>query len=497
MLIVVLLQSFVGLVLALLLLRNSKGSVFLRALFFFPTILSSAAVAFIWNFVYDPSGGLITTVLDRLGLEYRPALLGSPQTALVFLALVQVWFHAGQMMVVFIAGLQQIPRDYLEAAAIDGANRWQTFRRVTWPLLGPATAIVVAYTTLQSFRVFDLVYIMTEGGPLNSTRVLGFHIYRTAFEAQFYGEAATESVLFMALIAAVTFLLRRALRPDRCRRRRERGMTGTRRLGIPSRVLLAVCALLIVVPLAVVMFGSFKTQREIIVNPIGPPAPPNVQGYRDVASENIVRALGNSVMVVTASVIITVLVSSFAAFAVTRLGGWRSVALLGFFTLGMAVPAQVNGIQQYALFKDLGLTNSRTGLVLVNIAVTLPVATFILSGFMRTVPKDLFEAAIVDGARTTTLYWRIVVPLSAPAIATVAIFLMVMHWNDLYYPLLFLTDESKWTLPRTLTQLRGEFLTNYPALFAGVTIASMPMVVAYVFMQRWFVAGLTSGAVKG
>jgi raffinose/stachyose/melibiose transport system permease protein len=212
MLLVVIFQTLIGLAFSLLLLRNTRATIVMRALLFFPTILSSASVAFIWNFVYDPSGGLVTTVLDKLGLDYRPALLGSPQTALIFLAVVQVWFHAGQMMVVFVAGLQQIPKDYTEAAQIDGATKWQSFRSVTWPLLGPATAIVVAYTTLQSFRVFDLVYVMTEGGPLNSTRVLGFHIYRTAFEAQFYGEAATESVLFMALIAGVTFLLRRGLR---------------------------------------------------------------------------------------------------------------------------------------------------------------------------------------------------------------------------------------------------------------------------------------------
>ena len=126
--------------------------------------------------------------------------------------MVQIWFHAGQMMVVFVAGLQQIPKDYTEAAAIDGATRSQTFRKITWPLLAPATGIVVAYTTLQSFRVFDLVYVMTEGGPLNSTRVLGFHIYRTAFEAFSYGEAAAESVIFMVLIVTVTFVLRRGLR---------------------------------------------------------------------------------------------------------------------------------------------------------------------------------------------------------------------------------------------------------------------------------------------
>jgi raffinose/stachyose/melibiose transport system permease protein len=212
MLLVVIFQTLLALGLSLMLTKNTRGTIFLRSLYFFPTILSSSAVAFVWNFVYDPSSGLVTTVLDKLGITYRPALMGSPKTAIVFLAVVQVWFHAGQMMVVFVAGLQQIPRDYLEAAEIDGASRWQSFRSITWPLLGPATAIVVAYTTLQSFRAFDLVYIMTEGGPLNSTRILGFHIYKTAFESFSFGAAAAESVLFMILIATVTFFQRRVLR---------------------------------------------------------------------------------------------------------------------------------------------------------------------------------------------------------------------------------------------------------------------------------------------
>lgn len=268
-----------------------------------------------------------------------------------------------------------------------------------------------------------------------------------------------------------------------------------RRVG--SRALLAIYALLVVVPIAVVAFGSFKTQGQIITNPIGPPRAPNLIGYREVLSQHILRALRNSIVVVAFSVTLTLAFASFTAYAVTRLGGWRSNILFGFFTVGMAVPAQVNGIQQYALFKQLRLTNSLPGLVLVNMAVTLPVAVFILTGFMKTLPRELFEAAVVDGASPWRLYRRIVVPLSAPSMAAVAIFLLVMHWNDLYYPLLFITDESKWTLPRTLASLRGEFLTDYPALFAGVMIASAPMVGAYVFLQRWFVAGLTSGAVKG
>ncbi len=268
------------------------------------------------------------------------------------------------------------------------------------------------------------------------------------------------------------------------------------RLG--PRAMLAVYALIVIIPITIVVFGSFKSQSQIFRNPLGlPGSGANVKGYREVISEHIFRSLRNSMVVVGFSVTLTLLFASFTAFAVTRLGGWRSNLIFGFFTLGMAVPAQVNGIQQYALFKQLHLNNSLHGLVLINIAVTLPVSVFILTGFMKTLPKELFEAGVVDGASPWRLYRSIAIPLSMPSVAAVAIFLFVMHWNDLYYPLLMVTDESKWTLPRTLAQLRGEYLTDYPALFAGVVIASAPMVVAYVLLQRWFVAGLTSGAVKG
>ena len=268
------------------------------------------------------------------------------------------------------------------------------------------------------------------------------------------------------------------------------------RLG--PRAMLGVYALIVIVPITIVVFGSFKSQSQIFRNPLGlPGSGANVKGYREVISEHIFRSLRNSMVVVGFSVTLTLLFASFTAFAVTRLGGWRSNLIFGFFTLGMAVPAQVNGIQQYALFKQLHLNNSLHGLVLINIAVTLPVSVFILTGFMKTLPKELFEAGVVDGASPWRLYRSIAIPLSMPSVAAVAIFLFVMHWNDLYYPLLMVTDESKWTLPRTLAQLRGEYLTDYPALFAGVVIASAPMVVAYVLLQRWFVAGLTSGAVKG
>ncbi|MCT2590702.1 sugar ABC transporter permease [Streptomyces sp. N2-109] len=212
MLVVVVLQTLFSLVLASMLTRNSRSSTLLRAVFFLPTILSSVSVAFVWKFIYDPNFGLANGALEGVGLDaLTSSYLGDDGKAIYFLALTQVWFHTGQMMVIFIAGLQQIPRELYEAAAIDGVSRWQRFRHVTWPMIAPATSIVIAYTTIQSFKAFDLVLGLGGNPPQGSLDILSTRIY-TSFANSEFGYAAAESIVFMALIALVTVIQRRTVK---------------------------------------------------------------------------------------------------------------------------------------------------------------------------------------------------------------------------------------------------------------------------------------------
>ncbi|KRE89913.1 carbohydrate ABC transporter permease [Arthrobacter sp. Soil764] len=209
-LLVVIAQTIFSLILALLLTKNSRGSILLRALFFFPTILSSVSVAFIWKFIYDPNFGLANTVLKTVGVD-GGSYLGNDAQALYWVAVTQVWFHSGQMMVVYIAGLQAIPRELYEAAEMDGANKWQQFKSITWPFVAPATSIVVAYTTVQSFKAFDLILGIAGNPPKSSLDILSTRIYSTFANSEF-GYAAAQSIIFMAMIALVTWLQRRLLR---------------------------------------------------------------------------------------------------------------------------------------------------------------------------------------------------------------------------------------------------------------------------------------------
>jgi raffinose/stachyose/melibiose transport system permease protein len=209
---VVIFQTIFSLIFALFLVKNSKSNIALRTLFFFPTILSSVSVGMIWLFMYDPNFGAVNLFFTKIGLEgFALNWLGSESSALYAIAFTQVWFHTGQMMVIYIAGLQQIPQELYEAAEMDGASRWQQFRNVTWPMSIPTTIVVMAYTTIQSFRAFDLIFSMTQGGPNNSSNIFAVLIYQTVFSELRIGYAATQSIFFIFVLVFVTVLQRKFL----------------------------------------------------------------------------------------------------------------------------------------------------------------------------------------------------------------------------------------------------------------------------------------------
>lgn len=211
-LVVVIVQTALSLLLAVLLVKNSRSNIILRSLFFFPTILSSVAVGFIWAFIYDPTFGLARGTLHVLGLgALSGSYLGDQQAAIYWVALVQIWFHAGQLMVVFIAGLQMVPQELYEAAEVDGAGKWVRFRSITWPMIAPATTIVVAYTTIQCFKAFDLILGIAGNPPSSGLDILSTRIY-TSFANSQYGFASAESIIFMLVIAIVVVLQRWVLR---------------------------------------------------------------------------------------------------------------------------------------------------------------------------------------------------------------------------------------------------------------------------------------------
>lgn len=189
--------------LALWLDRSGRAARWVRAVVFLPYVSSVVAVALAWQWLFNADHGLLNAALATLGIR-GPDWLGSPSTALLALIGVTVWMQVGYQMVVFLAGLQGIPRQYLEAALVDGAGAWPRFRHITLPLLRPVILFVLVTGVVSGFQVFTLVYMMTEGGPLHATDVVVYRIYQTAWEFLRFGEASAMAVVLLLLLLLFT-----------------------------------------------------------------------------------------------------------------------------------------------------------------------------------------------------------------------------------------------------------------------------------------------------
>ena len=200
-----------SLAIAIILNQKLKGLMFFRASFFIPVVSAWVAIALLWKWIFNPRFGLLNFALGLVGIQ-GPAWLFDPQWAMSAVVITSVWKDLGFLMVMFLAGLQGIPNVYYEAASIDGANKWQTFWRITLPLLSPTAFFALIISLINSFQVFDQVWIMTEGGPAGSTSVLVELIVKNAFSYSRMGYASALSWVLFVLVFAVTVVQMRLQR---------------------------------------------------------------------------------------------------------------------------------------------------------------------------------------------------------------------------------------------------------------------------------------------
>lgn len=256
-------------------------------------------------------------------------------------------------------------------------------------------------------------------------------------------------------------------------------------------------AFIFLYPIVLMILNSFKTNLEIFRSPLGLPTSFNLQNYIDVwHTVNFSGYVWNSIYVSAGSVFIILFVSSLAAYYLSRYSFKWNPYILFFFMLGLMLPMKLAIIPLYLIFMNLGLLDSLWALIIVYVAGNIPFAVFVFYGFFKTLPKDLEQSARLDGCNEFQVYYKIVLPLMKPAIATVGIVNLIGIWNDFFYPLIFIRSDELRTIPIGMLTLFGEYDTQWNLLFAGLTISSLPMIIAFLFASKQFIEGLTSGAIK-
>ena len=268
---------------------------------------------------------------------------------------------------------------------------------------------------------------------------------------------------------------------------------------IAAHAILLTYTLIALFPVFVIVINSFKSRRAIFAEPLMPPMPGNwdLVGYTTVLEQgDFFQYFLNSMTVTVASLFFVLLFGAMAAFALSEYR-FRGNLLMGLYlALGIMIPIRLGTVAILEMMVAGGLVNTLTALILVYTAQGLPLAVFILSEFMRSVSDDLKNAGRIDGLSEYRIFFTLVLPLVRPAMATVAVFTMIPIWNDLWFPLILAPSEETKTITLGSQVFIGQFVTNWNAVLAALSLAIVPVLVLYLIFSRQLIRGITAGAVK-
>ncbi|MFV0399949.1 MAG: carbohydrate ABC transporter permease [Oscillospiraceae bacterium] len=266
---------------------------------------------------------------------------------------------------------------------------------------------------------------------------------------------------------------------------------------IAEWIIMIFAAVLVLYPLYFVLLTSIKTNTDVILNPFG---------IRSFAPENYITAwnvgkvgsyLLNSVITTLVSLALQMVIIVFASYSFGKLKPWGSNILFTITLMGMFVTSEMTTVPNYMTIKNLGLMQTRWALILPYTASGLIMGTYILTNFIRALPKELDEAARIDGASIWDIIIRIDLPLIVPALATLVIYNFNGVWSEFYWALIVVKQDSIKTLPLGLINFQSQFTSDYGVLTAGLVILTVPVILVYLFFSKYFIAGISAGAVKG
>ena len=542
----------VGMAIALLLNSKLMFRSVLTGLMLLPWIVPEVVTALTWRSIYDPIFGGLNPILMQLGLINRPvAWLAEPGLAMASVIAVNVWKGIPFYTILLLAGLKAIDREQHEAAEVDGAGVVQRFRHITLPGLRYVIIVTVLLSFISTFNTFGLVYLMTGGGPGGATRLFSILAYEKAIIGLRFGPGAATAFAMAPVMAIIIFILARVMQPDHAGQTDKRksymdrilnqfgrlwslvldviflpaqwlsqlfeglsravfppakkgqsGLSRTQktRMGIGLRMLMLVPMLVFVLfPFYWIFITSFKTDLQIQrYTSIYWPEPWTIGQYQSLVNNTpFLTWFRNTVIVATTSTAISVLVAALAAYALARLKFTGGRLLTTLLLITYLLPGSLLFIPLYRILTDLGIINSYTGLILTYPTFLIPFATWVMLGYFRSIPVELEEAALIDGANRLTAFWRITLPLAAPALLSVTLFAFTNAWNEFLFAFVFITSDNLKTLPVGLQLLVFGDIYPWGRLMAASLLMAVPVVFVYIYAQRYLVEGITAGSVKG
>jgi raffinose/stachyose/melibiose transport system permease protein len=535
--------------------RSTRMQFFYRTLFVVPMVIPGLVVVLIWrSFFFEATNGylnrflLATRLFDLLvWLDHAlgwggifvagspPAWLGDPRLILVACIVWGLPWVGSFAVLTHLAKLQNIGRDVYEAADIDGVTWWTKFTKIELPLILGSIYILLVLVVIETIKDAGMVLALAGmgGGPGGKVTVPALFMLRKAFNDQEMGYACAIGIVLTIIVMSLQKLLTLAMKlhwpalhthaagpallagPDApgpgsaADRAADRAFLRSTSAGARWRRRVADAALrltkhltiwlvlaLAFLPLYLMLIVSFKTNKQFYEAPAVITRPLHPENWV-AAWDMVTPTVANSVFISCSTTLLTLVLALGAAYFFARLRMPLSGFLWNAVIILMMMPMIANLVPLFRLLVDLNLINTISALVLVGAASSLVFAIFVLRNFVADIPPDLYEAAEIDGANHFQQVRHVVFPLSGPILGTVGVMAFITSWNDFVMPLIVVQDRARLPITVQLLRLAGEYIKYWGPLMAGYALASIPIIILFVFSMKLFVRGLTEGAVKG
>ncbi len=534
--------TLLGGLFALVLNVRFPGRGVLRSVMLVPWAMAPVSVGVLWSFLFAGEFGGLNGLLNDIGLSsLTTPWLGDGFRALNLVALVNVWNQAPLTALMLLAGLQSMPASLHKAAMLDGAGPVRRFLRITLPWLKPNLLFISIIATINSLMAFDILWILTRGGPGSATTVLSWLGYLMSFQFFKFGEGAAILYVLTALSFLLAIFYFVVLGPRRSRAVPPGGLAalpgGTRRNAmavvppmqprarlLPRSVARRVAqggfglvALLVLLwsalPVIDLLLMSLTPAADLIRTPatvipstltldnfVSVLLPGWVKGQStSVQAQRVLLSVLNSCLVGLAVAAISVVFGTLAGYAFARHDKAAAFKIsLWALLLTRMTPGLTLVLPFFIGFRVIGLIDTRTALIISYCSFLLPLSTWMMRSYFEGVPRSLDRAALMDGCSRFKMLWKILVPVARPGIVATAIFCFLASWNEFLFALILTSTPNAQTIPVILSGFlsQAQFYTYGPMFAATMLSITPPVIIAFLF-QRFLVQGALSGAVKG